>query len=121
MEPFNQHRGQAMGKMKVSGNSSFTVEDVQSIRRCLALGDTTRRQVARDWGVALDTINKIARRDTFDWVPVDWQPGDPVPLVPASRAVQAVREGAQKQEGDLRAEAEASLERVKALLNKGQS
>lgn len=51
-------------------NTRFTAEDIRQIRRRLRAGEP-RRLIARSYRVSKDTIDNIARGDTFAWVPED--------------------------------------------------
>ena len=53
-------------------NSKLEEEDVRAIRVGVASGEPMRL-VASRFGVALDTVRKIVRRDTFAWVADDEQ------------------------------------------------
>lgn len=49
-----------------TGNSSLTEADVRQIRR---VGATTpTRQIAEAYGIGVETVRKIIRRDTWQWV-----------------------------------------------------
>ena len=50
------------------GNSTLTEQDVRDIRRRLARGESNPRMEARFHGVGLETIKRIERRDTWDWL-----------------------------------------------------
>jgi hypothetical protein len=81
-----------MTRDRAAPNSGLTVADVQAIRRALRAG-TSRRQVARDWELSLQTIAKIARRDTFAYIP-DVEDGQEAAqqAIPVSAATQQLRE-----------------------------
>jgi len=53
-----------------NGGSSLTVEDVRMIRRAGFRGES-RLQIARDFGVSKQTVDRIIWRHTFDWVQDD--------------------------------------------------
>lgn len=50
------------------GNSPFTAEQVIRIREIVA-GGYAPREIARFYQVGIETIRRIVRRDTWDWLP----------------------------------------------------
>ena len=49
-----------------NGHSKLTYQQVHDIRRRVAAGET-QRKLASEYGVAFQTINKVVRRETWDW------------------------------------------------------
>jgi hypothetical protein len=50
-----------------TGNSTLTENDVRAIRR--NAGKSTTRQLAEAYGIGIETVRKIIRRDTWQWIP----------------------------------------------------
>jgi hypothetical protein len=48
--------------------SRLTEDDVKYIRRRLAYGDGTRREIAKEFGLSKGAIDRIATGDTWAWV-----------------------------------------------------
>ena len=52
-------------------SSQFTESEIAQIKRWLSRGEKTPRQIATEYECALETIRKIARGDTFHWIPAE--------------------------------------------------
>lgn len=88
------------------GSSAFSEAEVARIKALLRKGHS-RRQLALAYGVALGTISKIAREETFAWVQPDY-------VAPPEGSVEQALEQAITPE--MQAKADESLMKLQKLL-----
>ncbi len=50
-------------------HTNLTEEDVRRIRAAVPYTAAQARIIARSYGIAVSTVQKIWRRDTFIWIP----------------------------------------------------
>ena len=80
---------------KIRGAAAlFTDEEVRGIRRADFIGLVSRTEQARMFGVGKATIDRICRRETYDWVSEDptYSSGPFCPIVISTDAVYTYRE-----------------------------
>jgi hypothetical protein len=97
---------------KAASFTSLKDNDVRMIRRGLAQG-VPRKEIARDFRVSLETIHKIARGATFQWIADD--PAEDGAM-PCNAATQASREAEEQRLAEVIAEQKRSAQALQEKL-----
>ena len=81
-----------------NGNATLSVEDVHTIRE--AQGAVSARELADYYGLSIETVRRIWRRESWNWLPVRKPAEASAPPSPLDEAAESARRVLDQLRGD---------------------